>query len=84
MPLTRLKRLALTLTLSLGMVGAAVAFNPSGVQADKTCNTDSCAGCGAGTAPCGYMYCCDSGDLPCDEDDSWTEECMGEPVEGEE
>jgi len=85
MPFTRLKRLALTFALCLGMIGATAMISPSnGVQADTTCNTESCVGCGTKTQFCSWKNCCDSDDLPCDEDDSWKEACYGEGVVGEE
>lgn len=78
MPLTRLKRLSITFLGALGMFLASVALSPSGVQAGQKCSTSACQGCGLGGYDCADKICCDTGDLPCDEDDVWTEPCYGE------
>lgn len=76
----QLKRIAVTVVFCLGMIAAAIGFGPTSSIANVTCGTNVCVGCGSGTELCNYMSCCNTADLPCSGDETWTQECLGEAV----
>jgi len=82
MAYAKLERLAVTVVFCLGMIAAVVGFGSTTSTANVTCGTVVCEGCGSGTELCNYMSCCNTEDVPCSGDESWTQECLGEEVIG--
>lgn len=79
MPLSRLKRLALTGALCLGMIGATFTMRPAGASDTIECNPECSWVCDGGAGPCMETQCCTVDQLPCDEDDVESITCKGDP-----
>ena len=85
MEYAQLKRLIASTLFCLGLIAVALSFASTSSTANVTCGTVACEGCGTGLVFCNMMSCCDTDNLPCTGDDSWTQICYGEhwdvPVE---